>query len=250
VLARRPDVPSRLAAAIEKALEKDPADRFVSMDAFAAELRRCLDDLGSFDQERTMVRPASPVLRERRPQQALRTRGSRLPAALAALGLLAAVGAVVGLLVSNGGNGHRASGGSSAGTVRMSAIGNYDPSGAKDTHAATAPQATDGNRTTYWETQTYATPAFGNLKHGLGLLLDAGSARKLTALTIATDTPGFQASVLAGSSPTTLAPDSATETVSDGTTITLQGATARYYVLWITSLPPGDKAKVNEVTAR
>jgi predicted Ser/Thr protein kinase len=249
VLARRPDVPPRLAAAIEKALEKDPADRFVSMDAFAAELRRCLDDVGSFDRERTVVRPPGPVLRERRPQRA-RTRGGRLPAVLATLGLLAAVGAVVALLVTSGGNKPGAAGGSAAGAARLSATGNYDPSGPPDTHAATAPKATDGNRTTYWETQTYATPAFGNLKHGLGLLLDAGSARKLTALTIATDTPGFQASVLAGSSPTTLAPDSATETVSDGTTITLRGATARYYALWITSLPPGHKAKVNEVTAR
>src|SRR5256885_1396622 len=38
----RPDVPLRLVAAVERALEKDPADRFASMHDFATELRRCL----------------------------------------------------------------------------------------------------------------------------------------------------------------------------------------------------------------
>ena len=40
LLEQRPDVPLRLAAAVDRALEKDPARRFASMDEFAAELRR------------------------------------------------------------------------------------------------------------------------------------------------------------------------------------------------------------------
>src|SRR5437763_2421211 len=41
LLGQRADVPPRLARAVERALEKDPARRFASMDAFANELRRC-----------------------------------------------------------------------------------------------------------------------------------------------------------------------------------------------------------------
>jgi hypothetical protein len=40
------------------------------------------------------------------------------------------------------------------------------------------------------------------------------------------------------------------QTVQLSTTYTLNGAAARYYVLWITELPPGDYAWVSEVTGR
>src|SRR5205085_7423701 len=52
---RRPDLPLRLVAAIERALEKDPARRFGTMDEFALELRRCLAELNDPDTERTLV---------------------------------------------------------------------------------------------------------------------------------------------------------------------------------------------------
>jgi hypothetical protein len=38
--------------------------------------------------------------------------------------------------------------------------------------------------------------------------------------------------------------------VNDRTTFTLKGKSGRYYVVWITQLPPGAVAHVNEVTAR
>src|SRR5262249_21638725 len=43
----RKDVPLRVAAAVDRALEKDPGARFPSMDAFAAELEACLAQLDS-----------------------------------------------------------------------------------------------------------------------------------------------------------------------------------------------------------
>src|SRR6266508_3840845 len=62
VTARRRDVPPRLAAAVSRALAKDPRDRFDSMDAFAAELEACLEDVrsGDADSTRTVVRAPSP----------------------------------------------------------------------------------------------------------------------------------------------------------------------------------------------
>ncbi len=81
-------------------------------------------------------------------------------------------------------------------------------------------------------------------------MLDAGSAVKASSLTVTSNTPGFTAQVLAGDSLTSRpAADSASETVGSRTTFKLNGAAARYYVLWITQLPPGRTAHVNEVKA-
>jgi eukaryotic-like serine/threonine-protein kinase len=250
LLEQRPDLPLRLVAAVERALEKDPARRFASMDEFARELRQCLADLDEPDAERTLIR-ASPVIRESRPH---RVRASRSRAPFYAGIVLLAVAAIVAGILALGGSkpsSHSASGGGTQ-AITLAGTMNYDPSGAHaDTHANTASSATDGDPKTYWYTQTYASSDFGGLKSGLGLVLDAGKPKKLKSLTVATDTPGFRAVVLAGNSLATRpAPDSATKTVTGQTTFTLQGATARYYVIWITRLPSGGSAHVNEVTSR
>jgi predicted Ser/Thr protein kinase len=251
VLARRPDVPLRLAAAVDCALAKDPAERFPTMAAFAAELRLCLTDLDTPDAERTQIVP-SPVLRQSRPHRA-RTARSRAPL-YALLALLAIAAIVAGVLALGGSKGkpHPAAAGTGGAPITLKGTGDYDPSGSHaDTHANTAGAATDGDASTFWYTQFYATSGFGGLKTGLGLALDAGRAVKATRITVTSDTPGFKAQVLAGNSlqghP---AADSATETVGARTTFALHGATARYYVLWITQLPSGGIAHVNEVKAR
>ena len=248
----RADVPPRLARAVDRALEKDPARRFPSMDAFATELRRVRDELGGFDAERTMVRgtpavappTAPPVHRARR-------RGGHMPVllGLAGLILLGVVLAIVELGGSSGG--HKTGGGASGTAVTLRAVGNYQPSGARDNHANTARAATDGNPATDWYTQTYATPEFGNLTNGIGLVLDAGAAKKLGSLTVSTPTPGFVAQIRAGNTPNgPFAADSSTQTVSSSTTFHLNGANARYYVVWISRLPSGGKAEISEVTSR
>src|SRR5918911_1468043 len=66
VLEARPDVPVRVARAVDRALEKDPTERFATMDAFAAELQACLAELGSEpDLDATLIR-TEPVLRASR----------------------------------------------------------------------------------------------------------------------------------------------------------------------------------------
>lgn len=239
----RPDVPPRLVSAVEKALAKDPEDRFVTMDAFAAELQRCLDELDGVDSERTMVTTPPPRVRP-----TVRAERRRLPLAfvLAGLALLAIVAGVLALGGSKNGGKHGAGGGSAI-TVR--GVGNYDPQGS-DTHANTAPLATDGNSSTFWMTQHYDSAAFGGLKQGLGLVVDAGGVVKLKSLTVRTDTPGFTASIKAGGSPRgPFTNDSSAQTVGARTTFQLTGSTARYYVVWLTMLPPGGSAHVNEISA-
>jgi putative peptidoglycan lipid II flippase len=100
-------------------------------------------------------------------------------------------------------------------------------------------------------TQRYATAEFGGLLPGLGLVLDAGKPVKLGTLTVTSSTPGFTARILAGNSRSgDFAPDSATQSATSTTTFTLNGKTARYYVVWITKLPPGNSARIEEIKAR
>jgi eukaryotic-like serine/threonine-protein kinase len=251
LLERRPDLPLRLAGAVERALAKDPERRFPTMEEFGAELRRCVEELSAPDADRTLV-VRSPVLRESRPHR-VRVKRRRWP--VYALVLLVAAAAIVAGVLALGGSkknagGPVAGGGGGGGAVALHATGNFDPQGS-DTHANTAANATDGDAGTYWYTQTYATPNFGGLKPGLGLVLDAGRPAKLASVTVTSSTPGFTAEILAGDSLGAQPPaDSASKTVAGRTTFMLNGAKARYYVLWITRLPPGGVARVNEVTAR
>ena len=256
----RPDASPRLAAAVARALAKDPRQRFPSMKAFEEELRACLEELGPADPEQTLVgmpavapaqshpRDRAPRARITRPRRASRVR-------LLALVLVVGGGAIAaGLLGLTGSRHHRAAGAGGAGAagtvVALQGVGDYDPQGSGSEHAASAPLATDGSPSTSWYTETYASERFGGLKDGLGLVLDTGGERTLSTLTVTTGTPGFSAKIEAGNSldgPFTA--DSSTQSVSGSTTFPLQGETARYYVVWITRLPPGGKAAISEVTA-
>jgi len=250
------DVPPRVAAAVARALEKDPEQRFGSMAELAGELRACLAELDSGDPGRTAVTRPAPAPGAAATRVLPRERRRRLPrvAALVAVVVVAAAAAAVALVLtaSNGGSPGGGSANGSGSSVTLRGLTGYDPqgTGAPGEHNAAAPLATDGDQATFWATETYDSPEFGGLKSGVGLVLDAGSAVKLGSVTVTTDTPGFTARILAGDSASGgFADDSSPQTVAASTTFQLNGATARYYVVWITQLPPGDVAHLNEVTA-
>src|SRR5437588_11833824 len=91
----RRDVPLRVAAAVDRALEKDPSQRFPSMDAFAAELEACLAELASPDgEDATMIVPRAPAA-PRRP----RRRRSPWPFLLPALAAAAIGAAIAGIIL-------------------------------------------------------------------------------------------------------------------------------------------------------
>ncbi len=259
---RRPDVSPRLDAAIERALAKDPTRRFHSMAAFAKELRACLAEaeggmpppLPEDDLARTLVTTPVPapaqVPRRARPPGRSRRRRSPLLYVLLALVVGGAAFAAVVLL---GGSSHPAGGpgsSSSGSAVQLRGLAGYDPQGDGVEHNETAALATDGNTATSWTTETYSNQDFGGLKDGVGLVLDAGSSVTLAHVTVTTPTPGFTAEIEVGDSPTGgFAVDSSSQTVSGTTTFTLDGKSGQYYVVWITQLPPGNRAQISEVTA-
>jgi serine/threonine protein kinase len=257
---RRPDVSPRLEAAVDRALAKDPAHRFPSMAAFAKELRACLAEVEGDpapppedDLAMTLVTPPAHV--PPRSRSRARRRRRRFGWVLLALVVAGAAFAAVFLV---GGVGHDhgggpGGGGSAGSVVHLTGVGDaYSSPDHPDAHANTAELATDSSASSAWTTQIYGDQAFGGLLTGLGLVLDAGSSKKLTSLTVQTSTPGFTAEIQAGSSPNgPFASDSASQTVEgDSATFTLTGASAQYYVVWITNLPPDRTAAIANVTAK
>jgi eukaryotic-like serine/threonine-protein kinase len=247
LLEKRPDVPLRLAAAVDRALEKDPDHRFATMDEFASELRRCLAELNTPDAERTVI-AQSPVARERRPHR-VRAARSRVPLYVV-LALAAVAAIVVGILALGGSKGKPKAPPSAAGApVALSGIGADDPFGNnKVEHNAEAPNATDGNATTYWQTEHYND---GLGKPGVGVVLSAARSVALKQMTVSTDTPGFTAQIRVGNSPTgPFSQDSSPTTVNGSTVFPLKGTAGKYYEVWITDLGPNSSVHVNEVKAR
>jgi serine/threonine-protein kinase len=239
----RRDVPLRVAAAVDRALEKDPNQRFPSMDAFAAELEACLAELAGPDGsgEATMVVPAA-ARRGARPAR----RRSRWPLAVALLALAAIAAIVVGLLLLKGGGSSSGGTGSGSQTIALSAAGSYDPEGDnKIEHPERVPNAVDHDLATYWTTERYNSFA----KNGVGPVLMSSRPGAIRSITVRSDTPGFPAQIQTGTSPNgPFHPISSSEDVQSTTTFELSGAAQRYLLIWITALPAGI-AHVNEVSA-
>jgi serine/threonine-protein kinase len=253
VRAVRPEVPARLDAALQRAMAKDPEDRFASMDEFCTELQASLRELqeGEPDTGATMIVP--PPARARRRAPRVRRRIPWLPLVVAAVLAAAAIAAAVLAWRYTGGD----SGGASAGgtatvpaNVHLSGIRAWDPDGSGGEHDDDAPKAADGNVDTYWTTERYDdAPSLG--KPGVGVVLDAVKEVDVAKLGVVTDTPGFTAEIRAGDSPTgPFRTVSSSEQVGGQAVFELHDAKARYFVVWITRLGAGYRfAHVNEVKA-
>jgi eukaryotic-like serine/threonine-protein kinase len=242
----RGDVPLRVAAAVDRALEKDPDQRFPTMDAFAAELEACLAELDRGENgDATMVIPS-------------RTRGapkrrhtvSRWPIAIGVLALLAIAAIVIALVAIPATDTNNSPPASTR--VALTGLTSYDPYGDNKTeNSGAAPNVTDGNEATYWSTEHYNdAPSLD--KPGVGVVVDAGTLVELKRMTIVTDTPGFSAQIEATNTQGGT-PEKASASKVVGTTTSFDISTSgpkRYYVIWITKLPSNSNvAHVNEVRA-
>jgi eukaryotic-like serine/threonine-protein kinase len=251
VLERRPDAPPRLALAVERAMAKSPDQRFESMDELVGELEACLDDLDPSSEDATMI-TRGPVAaprrrRERPPRRRRRRRLGVLWPIAAVLGVLvvAALAALGAMALRDGGSGDPEAAPRPA--IRLTGIGAYDPDGGDGEHDDEAPLATDGDRATFWRTESYDS---GLNKPGVGVILDAGREVEPRTMTVDTDTPGFTAEIQAGDSAEgPFEPVSQSRTIQQRHRYTLENARARYFVVWITELDSGSM-HVNEVTAR
>jgi serine/threonine protein kinase len=239
VLTRRRDVPARVAATVERAMAKDPRDRFASMDELVAELEASVREVVEDGAAETMtIRPRPPSRRRRRVVWAIGV----VAASLAVVGA-----ALVAALVVGGEDEAKSERPTSPGPVRLIGVTAHDPEGDGREHDADAPRATDRDPSTYWTTEFYRSFQ----KSGVGLVLKAPRRVALRDLTLTTDTPGFKAEIRAGESETGPFRTVSPARVIDGRELfRIDARPAAYYVIWILDPGTAGRARVNEVAAR
>ncbi len=141
--------------------------------------------------------------------------------------------------------------------IRSAAI--FDPEGdGEPENDGDVPLTFDGDPATTWSTVTYrGSAAFGNLKSGVGVLYDLGSAQPVAGVTVTTPTPGATVEVrtadaaagdLAGFAP-------AAQGTLEGTSELRfdDPVDARYVLLWVTGLVEsgdGFTGTIGEVTVQ
>jgi eukaryotic-like serine/threonine-protein kinase len=260
VRAARPDVPERVEEVVARALAKQPADRYPSTDALAAELEACLGgaerptERGRIAEETRIITPSAPPTpaaprpARARPRSGRRSPGLRLLAVVVLVLAAVAAGLVaLGLLLDDGVPGlpEGVGGGGGGGETRVTlqAVTDFDPEGTGGEHPEDVPAATDGDGATYWTTETYSDFT----KSGVGFVLDAGSPVSLTRLVITSDTPGFTAEIRAGDRRQgPFEPVSEEQQVGRRASFELEtGGERRFYLVWITD--PNTTAHVSEV---
>jgi eukaryotic-like serine/threonine-protein kinase len=250
VLERRPDCPVRVDLAIQRAMAKDPADRFASMDELCAELEACLAELdGRDDEGATMIVPPAPRPRRARPQRERR----RFPGGIALIVLLAAVLVAGGayLLLSTD-SAKKALHVSSAASkpVQLQGLTAYDPEGDGSEHAEEAHFATDHNAGTSWDTEHYNNFAKG----GVGLVLQAPRPVALSKMTVNSIGSDFDAEIKAGNASggpyTDVSGDFQPVGRRKTFSVDTHGRKYRYYLVWLKLPFAGGRAQISGVTAK
>src|SRR3954447_6208730 len=259
---RRPEVSAALASIVERSTAKETANRYGTVDEMVHDLEQVLAieaaRAGETSGEATAVLQALPEdtgdfapFRLRRPRRAL------ILSALA-IGLIAGGIAYLATRTEKGPGGAAIprAGGLSAVKLESGAASDYDPEG-NNKESPDAPQfAIDGNNTTSWDTETYRDGLEGVHKKGVGLYLNAGSPISARRLDLVTATPGYKVVVYAANTVPGDIKDwtkvSTTVPVKETTKVQLDtaGRKFRYYLVWIVSLPPGNKADIRELSLR
>jgi hypothetical protein len=112
------------------------------------------------------------------------------------------------------------------------------------------PLAHDGSTATAWTTSTYDAPHLGNLKPGVGLLVDLGEVD----LVLQGTPTGVELRAADTASPVLAGYPLVTSNPKAGTTVRLiAGQTHRYWLVWLTSLPKvsgGYRGAIAEMTFR
>ncbi|HXB64230.1 MAG TPA: protein kinase [Solirubrobacteraceae bacterium] len=266
---RRPEVSAATAAVLERATAKDLARRYPDIPSLLADLEEVLAieaaRAGQTTGEVTSVLRTLPA-----PARARLPWRMRHPARwLATLVLFGGSLALVLVLVAN----HTHSGvppdvdgkqGLQPVTLQQTSAHDYNPYGNEPEHETQVANVVDGDPSTVWSTEHYREDSFAD-KPGTGVYLDAAPGLRARALEVQTPSPGFTAAVYGATRFSSKLPYEATQslaargwrelapprTIGAQTTIALDthGARLRYYLLWITRLPPNSEtAEIAELT--
>ena len=128
-------------------------------------------------------------------------------------------------------------------TLAPASVAAFGPAGTADgDNPQLAALAVGGNAATPWFSQWYATPQFGALKTGTGLLLDMGHPVTVSSVRLSlVSHSGADLSLRAGAKPVpTWLPQAASASNAGGTVQFQLTAPVhvRYLLIWFTKLPP------------
>jgi serine/threonine-protein kinase len=261
---RRPDASAALAAIVDRATAKQLERRYPDADAFVADLEEALAietaRAGHATGEVTTVLRTLPDPAKRRLPLRLRHPGR------AALLVVVAGLIVAGVLLALASNTHRGTNNGNAASLigsqetavslGQNAANDYNPYGDTPEHPQQVGLAIDGDPNTTWTTETYVGANLN--KPGVGLYVDAnanGKGINASSVEIQTQEPGFTAEIWGSNNIVAYPQGDRTKTLSDRgwtqlsnptvvqrrTRIALDTGSARlrYYLVWITQLPPG-----------
>ncbi|HVE75868.1 MAG TPA: protein kinase [Actinomycetota bacterium] len=228
----RPGVPRKLEAIIMKALAPDPQERYQTAEELSEDLSAFAEPAEARMERTAVVAPVS-----KKPESFVKSEGRWLVRAL--LLLLVAAGIVVGAvalelidnpldlidqpLQAND-------------PISIVSSGSFDPEGQdKEENDDEIGLAFDGNESTRWRTDTYATAEFGDLKEGLGVFIDLGSSQPLKQIEVSSVTGGWEGMVRFSDDGEIWSEVGASERVEKTHRFQVQ-AGHRYYLIWITKL--------------
>nr|WP_240982100.1 MULTISPECIES: protein kinase family protein [unclassified Streptomyces] len=132
--------------------------------------------------------------------------------------------------------------------VTIASAKDFDPfpEGNGEEYPEAVRNALDGDPSTYWHTKNYTTANLGNQKDGVGIVLDLGSAQKVSEVDLSlighTSVEIRTAPEDASTAPST-ANGFTTQASDAGTELKLKlskPATTRYVLVWLTKLPLND----------
>jgi hypothetical protein len=146
---------------------------------------------------------------------------------------------------------------SGAAAPTIQGVRTLDPQGDDGTeNDDTAPRAIDGDPGTAWESSTYSNAQFGNLKDGVGLVVDLGRPSTLSGVTLTVNGSGGQVEVRSAPGPGLNGSQVlATKDINGGPIeVTLdEPVQTQHVVLWFTRLPEtgsGFRVELAEVQVR
>ena len=238
------DLAPALTDLVDRMLERAPARRPTMLEVAA-----------SLDALEPVAEPTlrTPVSRPR----------ARVPLAPVAVGVVTVVALAVALaLVRTTDAGRRLFGSDGPPTtvampipLDTARLVSFDPEGDDVEHEELLGFLQDGNERTVWTTERYASPAFGGLKKGLGVIVDLGRSTTVNQLEVRGTSSGWSAVVyVAAGAPDALASwgnhVAQRSNIDGAATFAFAPTRGRTVLLWITDLGNASQVRIGELLLR